>query len=290
MSQLSRRQLLKLLAAGGVASAGMACVPGFASRVFAQATGMQGKVVITKAEPVNLHTYIASEGSLLVTSHIVETENSLLIVDTQFLQTFAREFRAYADSLGKSIDRVILSHQHPDHWFGANQFTDVPFVSTTAIAEGAQATLDSGIIEFQTGIYGESEVPSEANLPEGGLEAGEETIDGVTIAFDIYNDAEAPEHLVLRLPEARTVIVQDLVYNNAHFFPLGNNPNWIATLEEMRSLAGEGYDTLLAGHGVPTSLGDLDEAIDYLTFLEETLQDAETPEEVVSAMQARYPT
>jgi glyoxylase-like metal-dependent hydrolase (beta-lactamase superfamily II) len=32
----------------------------------------------------------------------------------------AQGFRAYADSLGKPIDRVIITHAHPDHFLAVD--------------------------------------------------------------------------------------------------------------------------------------------------------------------------
>jgi glyoxylase-like metal-dependent hydrolase (beta-lactamase superfamily II) len=138
-------------------------------------------------------------------------------------------------------------------------------------------------------MVGEAEVPATPRVPDGGLLAGEETIDGVAFAYEVFNDAEAPEQVVVRLPESGVVIVQDYVYNNAHFFPLGNIPNWIAQLEAMRGLSADGYRTLLPGHGLPTSLGEIDIAIEYLTLLDETLQASDSAEAVIAAMSAAYP-
>ena len=45
-------------------------------------------------------------------------------------------------------------------------------------------------------------------------------------------DAEALVHSVVHIPEAKTLIVQDLAFANAHFFPLGNNANWTNVLTQ----------------------------------------------------------
>jgi hypothetical protein len=62
--------------------------------------------------------------------------------------------------------------------------------------------------------------------------------------------------LVIKLPEANAIIVQDLLYNGVHFWPGTDRKNWLTVLENFRTLSG--YETLLVGHGMPTSMGQID--------------------------------
>jgi glyoxylase-like metal-dependent hydrolase (beta-lactamase superfamily II) len=248
---------------------------------------MIGRIVQVLKGDVTIHTYIAPAASFSVTSHIIETPNQLVVVDAQFLQTAARDVRAYAESLGKPIDRVIVSHQHPDHWSGTNIFEEVPVVSTAAVVAGIQADIDGGGIQQRTGLVGESEVPSTPLVPEGSLEAGNLTIDGVNINVEVVGAAESPEQVVLRLPDQGVIVMQDLLYSNAHFFPGMDRANWVRVLEGMQ--AEGGFDTLLAGHGMPTSAGELTQAIRYLNTASEAAASATSADEVIAALTAAYP-
>lgn len=292
MSHLSRRGFLKGLSTAGLGGAGALLVPnigGSTRRLQVQNSTRLGKVVVTQAGAVNFHTFLASNASFLVTSHVIETETRLVIIDTQFTQTFAREFRAYVDSLGKPIDRVILSHQHPDHLFGANNFTDAPFITTPGILAGVETTTNAGFIEFVKTIIGADEVPAELHFPEAALELGEQTVDGVVMDISIVTNTESPEEIVVRLPEVRTLIVQDLLFNNTHYYPAGDFANWIATLTDLRALAPD-YDTVLVGHGMPTTIGEIDQAIEYLNLLVTTIEEAETADDAAAVLIERYPT
>ncbi|MEO0561258.1 MAG: MBL fold metallo-hydrolase [Chloroflexota bacterium] len=282
---ISRRNILKAM---GVASLAAAFGVQHNNRASAQATTTLGSMFVTQRGPVTLHTYIAPDSSAQVNAHVIETANRLVVVDTQWLQTYATDFRAYVDSIGKPIERVILSHEHPDHWAGGNQFADVPFVTTPTIAETAEANAD---FYFQTitGLFGESEVPETPNVPEGNLTDEREEIDGVTFEYRIDNDAEAVEHLSIHLPQANTWIVQDLIYNNTHFFPGMNRVNWIATLESLAAEVSQ-EDLLLVGHGLPTSKGEIDSAVAYLRLAEALVADASDSEAIISALQSAYPS
>ena len=77
-------------------------------------------MVAKQAGDVRIHTFVSSfaYNNIANATHIIESRNRLVLVDGQFLAPYAQKFRSYADGLGKPIDRVYLSHRHPDHWFG----------------------------------------------------------------------------------------------------------------------------------------------------------------------------
>jgi len=290
MSNVSRRDFLNVagIAGGLIASAGL--VPQFASFTSqAQSNGLIGKIVVTRTGPISVHTYIAPEGGLRVTSHAIETANRLLVVDTQLLKGSALEAQSYFESLGKPIDRVYISHAHIDHFAGAENF-DAPLLSTPGVVTGINEYIENtGTAVLEANLPAD-QVPQTLLLPEATVEAGSETIDGVTFEFDIVLDTEAPEQIVIRVPEAGVIVLQDLLYNNTHMSPLGNNENWISELNALRALQSEGYDTLLAGHGVPTTFGEIDAMIDYLNTMEELITGAESPEAAIAALVERYPS
>ncbi|MEO0564856.1 MAG: hypothetical protein AAF125_22305, partial [Chloroflexota bacterium] len=99
-----------------------------------------------------------------------------------------------------------------------------------------------------------------------------------------------PEHLLLKLPELGTIIVQDLMYTDSHAFPLGNNDNWISILDGFRNLTEEGYRTMLAGHGFPAGFGQIDDQIEYLNLLSATLASASNAEEAQAALVEAFPS
>ena len=85
-------------------------------------------MVVKQTGDVRIHTFVSSFAydNIANATHIIETKNQLVLVDGQFLVPYATAFRDYADSLGKPIERLYLSHRHPDHWFGSGTaFSDI---------------------------------------------------------------------------------------------------------------------------------------------------------------------
>lgn len=279
---ISRRNMIRLAAGFGAISTTFATT-GLVARAASHAGApMQGSVTIHKLGPVTLHSYMAPEASALVTTHIIETPNALHIIDAQFLQVFGAEARAYADSLGKPIAQLYLSHAHPDHILGAAQFADVPFVTSDAVRKDAEANAD-----MFAGRKAQFDDTTELYLPDGGLGLGQTDWDGVEVRIAEVKDAEAPVTLTFHIPEAGLVIAQDLLYADAHAFPLGNTENWKAGLRAIGAL--EGLKVIGAGHGLPAAPGALDDAVAYLEFREEVIAASAGAEAAVAALSEAYP-
>lgn len=281
-SHFNRRDMIKMAAGVGAVSAAFATTGRVARAASHTATPMAGMITIHKLGPVTLHSYTAPEVSALVNTHIVETANELHLIDAQFAQGFAAEARAYADSLGKPIAGLYLSHAHPDHILGASQFADVPFTTSDAVLADAQAS--EGLYATRKEQFGDS---TDLYIPTGGLATGATSWDGVAVEVAQVTDAEAENTLTFHFPEAGLTIAQDLLYASAHAFPLGNTPNWIAALEGIRGT--EGLKVVAAGHGLPASPGAVDDAIAYLKFQNEVIANSADADTAVAAIAQAYP-
>ena len=272
---LNRRSLLKgaALSAGAVALIRGGLTP---APVRAQGKMSAGTTVTFTKAGVTFHTYVSPAEAVNVTSHVVELGDQLLLVDATMLPPTAAEVAALVASTGKPVHTAYVSHEHPDHWGGVSSFEGVDFVTLPEIREGLRAEATGG--EFAEPV---------SLLTGADLVLGMTEIGGVPLEFRAYDNAEAPKTIVTVLPEQKTAVVQDLVYNGVHFAPGVNRQNWIATLEGLRD--DPAFETLLVGHGYPTTRGELDSAIGYLTTFDAAWQAGATPDEVKAAMMAAYP-
>ncbi len=207
-----------------------------------------------------VHTYMAPYQAAANTSVIIELTDQLIIVDFQFGEIFANEFRAYADSLGKKISRAYLSHEHPDHWMGSIAFQDIPTYALPEVVAFVKTKGDT--ILKKKGKPGK--IPNFAGV----VEPGTEKIAGLTFEFSKYKNSESHDALLIALPEVSTVIAQDLLYANSHFY-LGNDNfnNWINSLQKMQQQY-KNYQWFIPGHGAPQSSPLI--ISDNIAYLEET--------------------
>ena len=176
------------------------------------------------------------------------------------------------------LDRLIISHAHPDHYQGAGRF-GVPIHALSVVRD-------------QIVAYGDKEdpsgqaVPLDTFLPMVAIEPGVEVVDGITVVTEAVRGGEAPDQLIVRLPELGVLVAQALVYHHNHLF-LGNNDitGWLAAVDQLA--ADKDYDTVPAGHGAPADRTIYQELGDYLKAAAELLGD--DGEAYKKAILARYP-
>ncbi len=234
---------------------------------------------------VTIHVATAPEPVFANSTYIIESANNLVVIDTQFLLPNAMDFRAYADSLAKPIERVLITHEHPDHFLGSEAFADVPvfaLAETSAlIAEVGQAEIDEKQAQFGDAIASIFVTPEV-------LEPGTMEIDGVTYDVSLVKDAEAEFQLVTKLPDYDVAFVGDIVYSGVHLIMAGMPPTWIAALEDLK--ADSTADTIvLPGHGLPGDASLYDENIAWLSKAGELMSTTTTAEEFKGGLIEAFP-
>ena len=81
-----------------------------------------GKVIVKEIGGVKFHTYMVQG----MVSHIIETHNCLILQDTVRQGSHNEELKHYLESVGKPLNRIIISHGHDHHWIGLEMFRGVP--------------------------------------------------------------------------------------------------------------------------------------------------------------------
>jgi glyoxylase-like metal-dependent hydrolase (beta-lactamase superfamily II) len=68
---------------------------------------------------VNIHQFKSRAEGFCVNSWILETETSLILVDSQFLVSEVEGLLSQIRKLGKPLEATFITHPHPDHFNGA---------------------------------------------------------------------------------------------------------------------------------------------------------------------------
>lgn len=225
-------------------------------------------------------------------SHIIETANELRVIDAQFIAPHAKGLKKYLEKLGKPVKQIILSHNHPDHWFGTQFLKGVAPIATS---KNITLDLKNGggryikIIGKNPKMKGS--VPASVVVPDQELALGKQTWDGLEVIIEEHAEQEAHHTLLIKIPAHGIMIGQDLFYNG--FFLVASerkrNINWRDLLHKLYNNEAKTYKTLLVGHGKNGGPSIIAQDIKYLDALEATMAKGLSKEETTKSMIAQFP-
>lgn len=243
-------------------------------------------VLSAKTKNVKIYTLVAPDQLFANTSHVIELLHELIVVDGQFFAPYGQQLRAFTDSLKKPVTRLYISHDHPDHYLGfGDAFPDVQVYALeetkASIEKIGQETLKARQQQFGAIIAKSVHVPTHVQEP------GKEVIEGVTFIFEKSVGNEDPVSLVIKVPETKTYIAQDIVYNKTHLFISGSTDGWRKAIKQVQSE--QEYTVILPGHGRPTDRSVLAEDLRYLDFVDKALDASRSKAEYKSKILAAYP-
>ena len=257
-----------------VAAAAAWCVIGTA-----HAAGLShGEVFSKQVGSITLHDYVSITGGA---AQIVETDR-LVIFDVPGNAPQNKEFKAFADSLGKPVEAVVISHAHEHHWLGVDTlFPGVKIYSTQAAAingDAGKKALEAARVSMGTEMVPYTSVPEVEPLADGSKKLG-----GLEYEFTSLPDLGAS---IIALPAGKMVMTHHLGYVGVHV-PM---PPFEARLAQLQKLKDEGYTWMVSGHGVPAESDLLiDNVAEYYAFVDRTVKESGSTEEAVERIVAQYP-
>ena len=225
-----------------------------------------GAILVSEFGAVKIHSYLSPADGLQVNTQMIEGPNAVVIFDGQLLLPYADEVASYVQTLGKPIDRIILSHAHTDHWGGlqvlTERFPDARVFALDGIADQVRARGPARLDGLRR-TYGDK-AATKVTVPTETITEGPQRIDGVTYDFKRFVDAESDLQLAALLPEQKVLMAFDLVFSpNQHAFTGANHfDHWLIVLESLKAL--QGYDTIIIGHDTPVDRSAIDSTMTYV--------------------------
>ena len=274
---LSRSQFLQL-AAGALSFVGLPPLAaaaknteraqngGAADAKDAVASDRIGAILVSQFGPVKIHSYLSPLDGFRVNTQVIEGPTAVVVFDGQLLLPYAGEVASYVQTLGKPVDRIILSHAHTDHWSGlqvlTERFPNAHVFALDGIADQLRARGQARLDSFRP-IYGDR-IATKVTVPTEIITEGLQRIDGITYDFKRFVDAESDLQLAALLPEQKLLMAFDLVFSpNEHAFTVVDHfDHWMIVLEQLKAL--QGYDTITIGHDTPVHRSAIDSTITYI--------------------------
>src|SRR6202049_2035008 len=202
------------------------------------ASGRMGAILVSQVGPVKIHSYLSPVDGFHVNTQMIEGPTAVVIFDGQLLLPYADEVASYVQTLGKPVERIILSHAHTDHWSGlqvlTERFPDARVFALDGTAPHPHARGQARLDSFRP-IYGDR-IATKVTVPTEMIAEGVQRIDGITYDFKRFVDAESDLQLAALLPEQKMLMAFDLVFSpNEHVFTVVDHfDHWMIVLEQLK--------------------------------------------------------
>ncbi|MFB7678102.1 MBL fold metallo-hydrolase [Kitasatospora purpeofusca] len=245
--------------------------------------------------PLEVAVFTGPESAFFATSTLILGEHTAILVDAQLTRSAGRELAEWVAGKGRRLLAIVVTHHHPDHYFGAEEvlrlFPDARLLAAPPVVDGILRTAAAKVAQWKP-VFGD-DIPDHPLVPAP-LLPQPLMIDRQAIPVLLLGQGDCDGSTVVHVPSIRTVIAGDFVYNGTHVWTADTTPErrteWVRNLGRIAEL---GVERVIAGHRAPEQ-GD--DAARVLAFTGEYLQDfdrllAEHPDDteaLVAAVNERY--
>jgi glyoxylase-like metal-dependent hydrolase (beta-lactamase superfamily II) len=224
-----------------------------------------------------IHAHKSGDAGIFANAYAVETDKSLIVVDTTLTVSEARAFGQKLQALGKPVAAVLITHAHPDHVAGLSVWLTDPETPIYALA-GVDRLLRS-IEEPKRAqwapVFMDEWVPK-WTLPNRLVKDGDTVgVDGID--FRVHDlgpggDGDANSIWIMN-GNPPAIFAGDLVFNGTHsYLADGHSTDWLHNLERARSLVPK-EAILYPGHGDPGGVELLQTQAAYVNSYREAVRE-----------------
>jgi glyoxylase-like metal-dependent hydrolase (beta-lactamase superfamily II) len=231
--------------------------------------------------------YIDTDGTNGGNYGAIVLEDEVIMIDAGMIHQKSREAKEFLESeTSKPILKLIFTHSHSDHVFGAQAFEPVSLIASVPMRERCEENL-KGDWEIETLKKNWAEVKDERpelwesledlsiRLPDVVFKTHVFLGNNEEISVKLLGGHTAGSSTVISHPH-NAIFIGDLIFSG--MFPYGGDPTcnpdrWIMALEEVLELD---IETIIPGHGPVCGASELEGYIQALMDLRANVEDAIT--------------
>jgi len=247
-------------------------------------------VTLQAASGLAFQMFAGPERSLGPNSVIVTSADEALLIDTQFLESDAAKLVAAVQATGKRLTTILITHAHPDHYFGLNvvrrTFPDARVFARAAVRRVIATEFLAKRVHWQELYAGD--IPLTMTPPEE-LVGDTLTFADQPVRIVDLGVSESIDGTAFYFPDDRVFVAGDAVYSKFHAYQSDANDQdaWIATLEAARKVGP--IDVVFPGHGPAGGPELFDALVKYLRDYQAVARPGVRIADIAREMARRYP-
>ena len=251
-------------------------------------------VATAHAAPLEIQVIQTSEGSLYTSITLIKGEKSAVLVDAPFTRSDAHRVVAAILESGKTLDTIIVTHDHPDHFFSAEVITDAfpsaRMVAHPQVVDDIWASIPLKLKRWgaMLGANGPRHPTAPSALANSYVE-----LEGHRIEILGPMQGDHVHSTAVWVPDAKTLIAGDLLFNEMHLWLGESTPEarraWARSVEQLGQL---GATTVVAGHkkpGLPDDASALAYTRKYLDTFERAVAKSKNSQQLAASIHAAFP-
>lgn len=216
--------------------------------------------------------FTRANGGNIVNTGFIVAGDGVVVIDTGSSRLYGEQMRrAIAGVTDKPIRQVLITHHHPDHFFGNQSFRDVAIAalpgSIGGMRQEGSAFADNLYRMAGDWMSGTEPVAATQAAVPGRTSIGGHDIELIALKGHTQADLVVLDHTT------GVLFAGDLVFwQRAATTPHASIADWLATLDRLQALE---WQVLVPGHGEPhADARGIEQTRDYLRWLDGTLRKA----------------
>ncbi len=244
--------------------------------------------------PLTYDVIRTSEISLNANITLISGEKEAVLIDVPFSRADALRVAADVLDSGKTLKAILITHDHPDHFFGLDvlhsEFPDAEIIAAPVVVTDMTRSVP---IKFER--WSEQLGANAPRLPviPAAMDSDTFLLEGYPLKVIGPMQGDHVRSTVIWDEGSRTLVAGDAIYNGMFVWLGEHTPDryvaWLGVLDQLEAMKPQ---RVIAGHTRPDLSNDnasIEWTRNYITYFAEASRKAATSAQMQEIIRARFP-